>query len=231
MATATIVISDKQLEFDLDRLRKEAAEIERKLDSDNSKLNAARAELQRLVEQIAGGSAEAGVLQRVKNELETLEIRIGGYNGQLAANRATTEGLQAEIARRQAAAAKAEREKQFAERFQKCEAKALQFRDKITRLITEDLRQLEEDRASLMEFLDLDGHRAAQKVLEVLFKPPRPQEALRNSEVHLAELDRAGWVPFGFEVSESTNLQGRTQLRLKPGPPLRLTIVSLRPKK
>jgi chromosome segregation ATPase len=229
MATTATAVSDQQLETELRRVRTDTAEIQKKLDADNSKLNAARAELQRLVEQIAAGSAEAGVLQRVKNEMETLEIRIGGYNGQLATNRTTTEQLQKEIGRRQAAAAREAREKEFAELVKQGQAAANSIFEKLTRLVTEDLLEFDAIRRKLgSEFRDLDGDVAALRLREMLLKTSGPNERLRDPNVHLAKLFDQGWelASNGPRIKNSVGAFETT-----PGGELYLTVCSLRPKK
>jgi chaperonin cofactor prefoldin len=229
MATATVVISDREIESNFERLRKEAAELQRRLDGDNAKLTAARAELQRLVEQIASGSAEAGVLQRVKTEMETLEIRIGGYKGQLATNRTSTEQLQDEIRRRQTAAARDARQKEYAELVKQGQAAANSLFGKLLRLETEDLLALDAIRRKLgSEFLDLGGDVAALRLREMLVKTSGPNEKLRDPNVHLATLFDQGWelASNGPRVKNSVGAFEST-----PGGELVLTVLSLRPPK
>jgi DNA repair ATPase RecN len=230
MATATVVISDKQLESDLDRFRKESAEIQKRLDTDNSKLTAARAELQRLVEQIAAGSAEAGVLQRVKNEMETLEIRIGGLNKQLATNRTTAEQLQKEIGRRQAAAAKEAREKEFAELVKQGQSAQKKIFEKLTQLVAEDIPAFDELRTRLgVEFRDLGGEAAAVHLREMLSKAPHPSERAHVPDVHLWKLLAEGWV-FAANAGPRYRSSDGGYFSM-PGGELNLTVCSLRPKK
>jgi hypothetical protein len=229
MATATTVISDKQLGSDLDRLRKEAGEIQKRLDSDNSNLTAARAELQRLVEQIASGAADAGVLQRVKNDIETLDIRIGGYNGQLATNRTGTEQLQTEMVRRLGAVAAAARQKEFDELVKQGEEQAKKIFEILTRIVTEDIPAFDAVRTKLgVEFRDLGGEAAAVRLRETLWKVPRPDEKLHVPDVHLWRLVDQGW---GFAANTGPRYRANDGgFYSMPGGELVLSVCSLRKK-
>jgi len=230
MATTVAALSDERLESELKQLATEALTVRGKINADTQKLDAARAERSRIVNGIATGTVKESEGPRIEAAIRQLEILLEGNSGVLAANRAKSEELSKELYRRQAEANKAAHEKRFAELNEKMTALALRIREKLTRLVTEDLREFEELRGVCVTgFPDLSGRDASVKALEILFKPSHPSEALRNPEVHLAQLDAAGWVPFGYQVMDRPVSLGGG-FNVFPGPPLRLSIVSMRPK-
>ncbi len=233
MATTATALSDQQLEAELRRLKNEAAEIQKKLDGESSKLAGARGEHQRLVAKIASGAAESDVLHRVKGEVETLEIRIGGYNGQLAENRSKTDELGKELGRRQVAAAKAAHEKEFAELLRKGEEAAQKILAMLTRLVTEDVPAFDAIRRKLgVDFGHLGGEVAALRLREMLWKAPGPRDAIHDPNVHLRLLFDRGWVfadAPGPSRESFRSVDGGFQS--VPGGELSLQIISMRPKK
>ena len=229
MATAT-VLSDKQLEADLDQELQRFETVQKKLDQDTHKLQTARAERTRIVAAIPHGRADESEVPKIEAEIHRFEVLVEGNAPILTQHRARIDELRTEIHRRQTEADKAQHEKQFAEHEGKMIALALAIREKLTRLVTEDLREFEELRGACMtNFPDLGGRDAATKALKILFDPPRPSERLRPPEVHLARLDAAGWVPFGVATVDRPVSQGGG-FRVVPGAPLNLTVVSMRPK-
>ena len=231
MATATAV-SDKQLELELQQELHKFETVQKKIEGDKEKLRAANTEKARLVAGVGHGTAKESEVVRVEEQIHAITIRLEGSAPILQQHSAHIDELRTEIHRRQAAAAKAAREKQFAELDGKMIARALRIREKLTQLSTEDLRELEELRGACMtDFPDLGGREVAARALEILFKPSLPSEALRNPEVHLAQLEAAGWVPFGYAAMDpsSTALQG-SRYRVALASPLRFSIVSMRPK-
>jgi len=230
MVTATTALSDKQLEAELQQELQRFETVQKKLDQDNQKLQAARAERTRIVQAIPHGRAQESDVPKIEAEIRRLEVLIEGNTPILAQHRGQIDELRTEIHRRQAVAAKVARERQFAEMNEKMTALALKIREKLTRLVTEDLREFEELRgACVISFPDLGGRDAFARALEILFKPAHPSEALRNPEVHLAQLEATDWVPFGYAVMDSSVFEGNG-FRVGPGAPLRLTVVSMRPK-
>src|SRR5580692_11384980 len=161
MATAA-VISDSQLEVQLRKLQSDAATIRKKLDDDQHKLEAAQSERQRIVDGIARGTVKESEAPRNKAEIEQLQIRIEGYAGLLQSSGEEIKNLSTELSRRQKAAHLAMREKELAARLEKGKAFGFAIRAKLRKLCTEDLREFEEFRGSLLtDFMDIGGREAA----------------------------------------------------------------------
>lgn len=227
MATAT-AISDKQLEAELQQELQRFETVQKKLDQDKQKLQAARVERTRLVSAIPHGRADERDVPKIETEIRRFEVLIEGNTPVLAQHRAHIDELRTEVHRRQGEAAKVAHEKQFAELNEKMTALALKIREKLTQLVTEDLREFEELRGTCVTTFRESGRDAAANALKILSHPARFSEAVRNPEVHLAQLDAAGWVPFGYYVMDRPVSQGG--IRVAPGPPLQFSIISMRPK-
>lgn len=238
MATAIAPLSDKQLEAEISAQQGELRHLRERLASEQKKLDGAVAERSRVVDAIERGeTGKQSDLSRAKEAVEEIEIRIGGLRKNVAPIEAKIAELTAESQRRQVAAAKVARENAFRDRTAKLRARGLKIREALALLCTGELFAFEQERAALaLEFGDIGGLEAAKASLEILFKPAHPSEALRNPEVHLAALDKAGMVSFGFEiVAESVRsvVHGEPDIRtvrLRPGPPFRFTILPMRPR-
>jgi hypothetical protein len=233
MATTATAFSDSQLEAELQRLQTEATSVRKKLDDDTQKLAAARAERQRIVDGIARGTVRESEAPRIKTEIETIEIRIEGTNALLAENRSKTDEQGKELYRRQVAAAKVAREKEFAELQHKGEELGQKILAILTRVVAEEIPAFDAIRRKLgVDFRDLGGEAAAVRLREMLWKAPRPSEALHDPNVHLRLLFDRGWVSAGASGPSYESFRGAGgEYQSVPGGELSLTVCSMRPKK
>jgi hypothetical protein len=235
MATTQIAFTDKQLEAELQTKRRELDRLHEKLRGETRTLDAAKSEQSRVTVAIENGATgKETELSRAKESVELAEIRVGGLRKQVAPIESAIKELSEELGRRQAAAERAAHERDFAARVEKGKALALRIREAVALLCTGDMRELEELRASLItEFPDIGGVEAASGLREIVIKPSRGLEKLRNPEVHLAQLEAAGLVAFGFTVNDRLTGMGATahrQISLVLGEPPRLTVVPMRPR-
>lgn len=198
MATATILPTDtKDLERELQQELQQFETVQRKLDQDNQKLQAARTERARLVAAVGHGNGKESDVTRAEEQIHNITIRIEGLAPILTQHRARIDELHAEIHRRQADAAKAAREKEYADLKEHGAALAKKIQDLLVQLCIEDLPAFDALRRRLaFEFADLDGYAAAVSLVELFVKHSGPSERLRNPEVHLARLEARG---FGYE--------------------------------
>jgi hypothetical protein len=238
MATTAVALSDKQLEAELQTKRRELDKLQERLRGETRTLDAAKGEHGRVVVAIENGATgKEHELARAKESVETAEIRVGGVRKQLASIEVAIEELKKEIYRRELAANKAAREKDKAQRFEKGRTLALRIRETLALLCTDNMRELEELCGSLViDFPDTGGVQAASALREILMKPAGPNEKLRHPEVHLAQLEAAGLVQFGFYADIGMvrgTVQGipdRQVTTLRAGAPVRLTVVAMRPR-
>jgi hypothetical protein len=238
MATTATVVSDQQLDVELQRQRRELSQLREKEQAELRKLDAAKSEHARVFEAIERGvTGKETELSRAKEAVETCEIRAGGIAKQISPIEQKIRELGEESGRRAAAAAKIVREQAFVQRIDKGKALALKIREIVSRLCINEMRELEELRGRLIaEFPDIGGVEAASGLREIIVKHARPSEKLRNPEVHLAQLEEEGSIQFGFDVSDGMvrgTVQGepdRRVTRLSAGAPVRLTVVAMRPR-
>ncbi len=216
MATTIAALSDERLEAELKQLATEALTVRGKINADTQKLEAARAERQRIVDGIARGTVKESEGPRIEAAIRQLDILLEGNNGVLATNRAKGEELSKELYRRQTEVAKAAHEKAFAELQQETAALAEKVREQLTQIITGPLAAFDANRAKLvLQFQDLGGIRTAEQFCRMLYNPPGPQEnATIDPNVHIRRLIESGWQFF---------------LGL-PGGNLALTVCSMRPR-
>jgi hypothetical protein len=106
MPIAPASLSDQNLEHELRLLADKAAEVRKTLDDDMGKLDATRAERQRLLEDLARGTAKESEPQRIKAAIEEIEFTIEVDKWLLRANRSRTNQLGQELGRRQVMAGK-----------------------------------------------------------------------------------------------------------------------------
>jgi|GEM_PF-4137374 len=207
MATMQAVLSDAQIEVELQLKARELDKLQERLRAEERKVDGARTELNRVVDAIErGATGKEAEFSRATQEVETAGIRVGGLRKLIAPIEARIKELTEEFHRRQAAAAKAAHERDFAARVEKGRALAIAIREKLMRLCIEDLPEFEELRRSLiLEYVDIGGNMAAVNLLEMLLKPARGMEGLRDPQVHIAELEAKGFTRIGFQLQESFN--------------------------
>ena|SRR5579872_1035804 len=212
MSATQITLTDRHLESELQAQRKELGRLQEKLQKEQRTLDAARTEHNRIVEAIEHGADKQTEFARAKQDLETAEIRVGGLQKLVAPIEQKIRELTEEFDRRETAAAKACFEKEYGELQKKGSAIATAIREKLTRLIVEDIAEFDAIRIELgSRFAQLGGENAAFELRRLLFNPSGQMEGARDPNVHLATLVREGW-----------------EIRMAvPGDPLQLTIGSM----
>lgn len=223
MATAT-ALSIQQLEAELQQELQRFEAVQKKLDQDNQKLQAAKDQRAHFVAAIRDGRASDSDVVKAEAEIHRIEILIEsqGNASILAKHRAHIDELRTEINRRQDVAAKAAREKEFADLKEHGAALAKKIQDLLVQLCTEDLPAFDAVRRRLaFEFADLDGYATAVSLAELLIKHPGPSEKLRSPEVHLARLEASGFeYESPFQRSPAEPKQFPLQLTVFPMLPM-----------
>ena len=237
MATATARPADthelqRELQIELEKMEA----IQRRLDQDNAKLRELNAERARLVGAVGHGNAREGDVLKIDEQIKTVAVRIEGTAPILQKHRAGVDSLQKQIRERQTAAEKAAHQRACDEQIAKVRAAVLQLREIAARgcMIASEVMEGYCELGG--KFADVGGIEAATMLREMLVNPSRGMEPLRNPEVHLAQLEREGMIAFGYKFNDRlvpSPIQGVNPSRVVsvvPGEPLRLTIVSMRPK-
>jgi hypothetical protein len=235
MATA-IAVSDERLQVELQDQQKQLGRLREKLKAEQCRLEAANVERDRVVEAIERGvTGKEAELQRAKVDCESSEIRVGGLRKLVTSIDARIRELTEELGRRAAAAARAAREEELRDRAEKNQARTLKFRENLA-WACKELFEIEQENAFLASGFGAAGIEAVEFSRKILYNPPRPREALRSPEVHLAAAYNAGLVPFGFdivtELRPSTGLgePGEYVSKLRPGPAFSFTILPMGPR-
>jgi chromosome segregation ATPase len=238
MATTQIAFTDAQLDAELARNRKDLEKLQERLRGEQRTADAAKSELSRVVDAIERGVTGKEVEHsRAKDALELANIRVKGIEKLVAPVEQRLRELTEELGRRQREAARVAREKELGDRTEKLKVRLLKIRETLALLCTGELFMAEQERAIIAsEFGDIGGMEIAKALSEILFKPSRPSEATRTAEVHLAQLEAAGLVPFGFEIVTGfrpSPVQGQPSAltsALRPGRPLCFTILPMGPR-
>jgi hypothetical protein len=227
MATTATAFSDKQLEAELQRQRKELSQLREKEQTELRKLDAAKSEHGRVFDAIERGvTGKETELSRAKEAVETSEIRVGGVRKQIAPIESAIKELNEELGRRQAAAERAAREKAFAQLQEEGGAIAAVIIEKLMELTTKELAAFDRIRIRLgLEFPDLGGAAAADSLAALLFRPSQKMEKLRDPNTHNRLLEDRGWV---FAGSPGEAYEKIPSAGSQFGNPLRLTVQSMR---
>jgi hypothetical protein len=186
MATAAVV-TDEQLQKQAEQLRIDSRSIQAKLDKDEPALNAARAELTAISERIVRGAASESEAIRVRSTIDSLSLRVDSAKRILQENRQQLSNLEVEIGRRNMEAQRALREKQFADVAARAYKAAENIREKLMRVILDDIAPFDALRLELAtKFSDL-GPAVPQELYKIMRTFSAPAGA---GPMHLVELIR-----------------------------------------
>lgn len=208
--TAAVVTTDQDLRKQLDELDAETATARTNREAYTAKLAELETEYTRALSSVARGELEEVYTDKLKVEIDRLSARIDGCKLVEAQNEPRLTELNVEVGRRQGEVVRQARLAQAAELKRQGLEAARKLRADLTRLITQDLRALDDTRLQLAkEYADLGGAQAARQIAAEL------QD--RDRENHIRQLSGQGWI-------EDYRLQAANA-----GWPMKLSVRSMMP--